>query len=42
MVRRDQDHVAGGYRVIRFTHWQIANEPLEVTKLLRKVRVSRA
>jgi hypothetical protein len=27
--------------VIRFTHWQIAYEPLEVAKLLRKVRLSR-
>jgi very-short-patch-repair endonuclease len=38
MVKRDQEHVAGGYRVIRFTHWQIAYEPLEVTKLLRRLR----
>jgi very-short-patch-repair endonuclease len=38
MVRRDQKHVANGYRVIRFTHWQIAYEPLEVTKLLRRLR----
>jgi very-short-patch-repair endonuclease len=38
MVKRDQDHVAGDYKVIRFTHWQIAYEPLAVTKLLRRVR----
>jgi very-short-patch-repair endonuclease len=37
MVKRDQEHVAGGYRVIRFTHWQIAHAPGEVTKLLRRV-----
>jgi len=37
MVKRDQEHVAGGYRVIRFTHWQIANAPGEVTKLLRRM-----
>jgi very-short-patch-repair endonuclease len=41
MVKRDQDHVAEGYRVLRFTHWQIAYEPLEVTALLRKVRLRR-
>jgi very-short-patch-repair endonuclease len=38
MVRRDQKHVSEGFRVIRFTHWQIAYAPMEVTKLLRKVR----
>jgi very-short-patch-repair endonuclease len=38
MVKRDQDHVAEGFRVIRFTHWQIAYEPIEVTKLLHRVR----
>jgi very-short-patch-repair endonuclease len=37
MVRRDQKHVAGGYRVIRFTHWQIAHAPGEVTGLLRQM-----
>jgi very-short-patch-repair endonuclease len=42
MVKRDQDHVAGGYRVIRFTHWQIANAPGEVTGLLRRVRTGSA
>jgi very-short-patch-repair endonuclease len=40
MVRRDQKHVAGGYRVMRFTHWQIAYAPGEVTDLLRQVRLS--
>jgi very-short-patch-repair endonuclease len=38
MVARDQKHVSEGFRVIRFTHWQIAHAPMEVTKLLRKVR----
>jgi very-short-patch-repair endonuclease len=38
MVKRDQEHVAGGYRVIRFTHWQIAYAPGEVTGLLRRLR----
>jgi hypothetical protein len=37
MVKRDQEHVAGGYRVIRFTHRQIAHSPGEVTKLLRRM-----
>jgi very-short-patch-repair endonuclease len=40
MVRRDQKHVSEGYRVIRFTHWQIAHEAIAVTKLLRRVRGS--
>jgi very-short-patch-repair endonuclease len=42
MVKRDQDHVAGGYRVIRFTHWQIAYAPGEVTGLLRRLRARSA
>jgi very-short-patch-repair endonuclease len=37
MVERDQKHVSNGYRVIRFTHWQIARAPGEVTKLLRRM-----
>ena len=38
MVRRDQKHVAAGYRVLRFTHWQIAHAADEVTGVLRQVR----
>jgi very-short-patch-repair endonuclease len=38
MVRRDQKHVAAGFRVLRFTHWQIAHAPDEVTDVLRRVR----
>ncbi|MBS1845190.1 MAG: DUF559 domain-containing protein, partial [Actinobacteria bacterium] len=38
MVRRDQKHVAAGYTVLRFTHWQIAHAPAEVTGVLRQVR----
>jgi hypothetical protein len=38
MVRRDQKHVAAGFRVLRFTHWQIAHAPNEVTDVLRRVR----
>jgi very-short-patch-repair endonuclease len=37
MVKRDQEHVAAGLRVIRFTHWQIAHAPNEVTKLLGRL-----
>jgi very-short-patch-repair endonuclease len=40
MVRRDQKHVAGGYRVLRFTHWQIAYAPGEVAEVLRQVRAN--
>lgn len=36
-ARRDQTHVAAGYRVLRFTHWQIAHAPTEVTNVLRKL-----
>ncbi|HEY2053010.1 MAG TPA: type IV toxin-antitoxin system AbiEi family antitoxin domain-containing protein [Solirubrobacterales bacterium] len=38
MVKRDQKHTAAGLRVLRFTHWQIANGPNEVTDLLRRIR----
>ncbi len=38
MVKRDQTHQAAGLRVLRFTHWQIAHEPDEVTRILRTIR----
>jgi very-short-patch-repair endonuclease len=38
MAKRDQTHTAAGLRVLRFTHWQIAHAPNEVTDLLRRVR----
>jgi very-short-patch-repair endonuclease len=38
MARRDQTHVAAGLRVLRFTHWQIAHAPDEVTAVLRQIR----
>jgi very-short-patch-repair endonuclease len=38
MAKRDQKHVAAGLRVLRFTHWQIAHAPDEVTDLLRQLR----
>jgi very-short-patch-repair endonuclease len=38
-AKRDQKHVAAGYRVLRFTHWQIAHAATEVTKVLTQVRV---
>jgi very-short-patch-repair endonuclease len=38
MVRRDQTHQAAGLRVLRFTHWQIAYAPNEVTAILRQIR----
>ena len=38
MVKRDQTHTAAGLRVLRFTHWQIAYAPTEVTDILRRVR----
>jgi very-short-patch-repair endonuclease len=41
MVRRDQKHVAAGYTVLRFTHWQIAHAPAEVTGVLRQVGARR-
>ena len=30
-ARRDQKHTAAGLGVLRFTHWQIAHAPDEVT-----------
>ncbi|HEX4306746.1 MAG TPA: type IV toxin-antitoxin system AbiEi family antitoxin domain-containing protein [Solirubrobacterales bacterium] len=38
MVKRDQVHTAAGLRVLRFTHWQIAHAPNEVTDVLRRIR----
>jgi very-short-patch-repair endonuclease len=38
MVKRDQTHTSHGYRVLRFTHWQIAYAPTEVTEVLRQIR----
>jgi very-short-patch-repair endonuclease len=38
MVRRDQEHAAAGFRILRFTHWQIAHAPNEVTDVLRRIR----
>ncbi len=38
MVKRDQKHTSHGYRVLRFTHWQIAYAPAEVTDVLRQIR----
>jgi very-short-patch-repair endonuclease len=38
MVKRDQTHTAAGFRVLRFTHWQIAHAPDEVTDVLRRIR----
>jgi very-short-patch-repair endonuclease len=37
-IRRDQVHTAAGYRVLRFTHWQIAHEPNDVIVILRRIR----
>jgi very-short-patch-repair endonuclease len=37
-AKRDQKHVAAGFRVLRFTHWQIAHAANEVTGVLRQVR----
>jgi len=34
---RDQKHVVAGFRVIRFTHWQIAHAADEVTDVLRRL-----
>jgi uncharacterized protein DUF559/putative AbiEi antitoxin of type IV toxin-antitoxin system len=38
MAKRDQVHTAAGLRVLRFTHWQIAHAPDEVTDVLRQIR----
>jgi hypothetical protein len=38
MVKRDQKHTAAGYRVLRFTHWQVAHAASEATDVLRRVR----
>jgi hypothetical protein len=38
MAKRDQTHTAAGLRVLRFTHWQIAKAPDEVTDVLRRIR----
>jgi very-short-patch-repair endonuclease len=38
-AKRDQTHIAAGYRVVRFTHWQVARAPTEVTEILAKLRV---
>jgi hypothetical protein len=38
MAKRDQKHTAAGLRVVRFTHWQIAYAPNEVTDVLRRIR----
>jgi very-short-patch-repair endonuclease len=38
MVKRDQTHTSHGYRVLRFTHWQIAHAPNEVAEVLGRVR----
>jgi very-short-patch-repair endonuclease len=37
-AQRDQKHTAAGLRVLRFTHWQIAHAPDEVTDVLRRIR----
>ncbi|MBS1863251.1 MAG: DUF559 domain-containing protein [Actinobacteria bacterium] len=37
-ARRDQTHTAAGFRVLRFTHWQIAHAPDEVSAVLHRVR----
>jgi very-short-patch-repair endonuclease len=39
MVKRDQTHTSHGFRVLRFTHWQIAHAPTEVADVLRRVRM---
>jgi very-short-patch-repair endonuclease len=38
MVKRDQTHTSHGFRVLRFTHWQIAHAPNEVADVLGRVR----
>ena len=43
--RRDQSHVAAGFTVLRFTHWQVRHEPLHVrivlTRTVRHLRAGR-
>jgi very-short-patch-repair endonuclease len=39
MAKRDQTHVAAGFAVLRFTHWQIAHAADEVTDVLRRFRL---
>ncbi|MBS1892765.1 MAG: DUF559 domain-containing protein [Actinobacteria bacterium] len=39
MAKRDQTHTAAGLRVLRFTQWQIAHAPDEVTDVLRRIRL---
>ena len=39
-ARRDQTHVAAGYRVLRFTHWKIVHSPGEVAAVLRAISVA--
>jgi very-short-patch-repair endonuclease len=38
MVKRDQTHTSHGFRVLRFTHWQVAHAPNEVAEVLGRVR----
>jgi very-short-patch-repair endonuclease len=42
MAKRDQVHVAAGFAVLRFTHWQIAHAADEVTDVLRRFRLRRS
>jgi very-short-patch-repair endonuclease len=37
-AKRDQKHTAAGFRVLRFTHWQIAHAPDEVADVLRRIQ----
>jgi hypothetical protein len=37
IAKRDQVHVAAGFRVLRFTHRQVAYAPDEVTAVLRQI-----
>jgi very-short-patch-repair endonuclease len=36
-LERDQAHIATGLWPLRFSHWQIAREPAQVSKVLRQV-----
>jgi very-short-patch-repair endonuclease len=38
-AKRDQTHTAAGFRVLRFTHWQITHAPNEVTNVLGRTRL---